>query len=252
MKRTFQAVKISEHVYWVGAVDWAIQDFHGYLTQRGTTYNAYLVIGEKISLIDTVKTPFIDEMLSRISSVVEPGDIDFIISNHSEMDHSGGLPSVIELVKPDKVFASKNGLKNLTEQFHTDMDIEAVDDGENRTLGGLNFTFLETRMLHWPDSMFSYLADDELLFSQDAFGMHLAAGERFADEIDETILEYESKKYFANILLPYSKLVTKLIDKVESLDIDLKAVRFSLKDFHRQIMLKYSDEYPLAEVLYGD
>jgi flavorubredoxin len=221
MKGPFEAKKVSEHVYWVGAIDWGMRDFHGYTTKRGSTYNAYLVLGGKNILIDTVKSSFRDEMLARISSLINPRDIDYIISNHSEPDHTGCLAEVIELVEPEKVFASVMGVKALENIFHAGLGVTAVKNGESMKLGDLNFTFLETRMLHWPDSMFTYLAEDELLFSQDAFGMHLATSERFADELSDDILHDEGKKYYANILTPYSALVTNLLKKVSGLDIKI-------------------------------
>lgn len=224
MQKYFEAVRISEHVYWVGAIDWNIRDFHGYSTNRGSTYNAYLILADKIALIDTVKAQFKDELLSRIASVIDPSRIDYIVSNHSEMDHSGCLPQVIETVKPEKVFASAMGTKTLSEHFHMDRGIIAVKDQEKISLGNMNLSFFETRMLHWPDSMFSYLVEDGVLFSQDAFGMHFASGERFADEIDDDILKYEGAKYFANILLPFSTLIIKLLEKVEKLNIPIKII----------------------------
>ena len=214
MKNIFSAVKISEHVYWVGAIDWTIRDFHGYTTPRGSTYNAYLILADKITLIDVVKSPFRDEMLQRISSVVDPSRIDYIVSNHSEMDHSGCLKEVVEIVKPEKVFASTIGVKTLRENLHFDFEMVAVKDGETLSLGNMDLTFLETRMIHWPDSMFSYLGKDELIFSQDAFGMHLATQERFADEIPTDILAYEAATYYGNIVLPYSPIVLKALDRV--------------------------------------
>lgn len=221
MSGPFEAVKISDHVYWVGAIDWGIRDFHGYSTFRGSTYNAYLIVADEVILIDTVKAPFKDELLSRVASVTDPRNIKYIISNHSEMDHSGSLPQVLGEVKPEKVFASPNGVKALAAHFHMDREIMAVKDGESLALGGVNLSFLETRMLHWPDSMVTYVAEDRLLFSQDGFGMHLATPERFADEIDECAIVEEGAKYYANILTPYSALVTKLIDRVGSLGIQI-------------------------------
>ncbi len=219
MSGPFKAAKVTDHVYWVGAIDWSLREFHGHLTSRGTTYNAYLILADKITLIDTVKAPFKHEMLSRIASVVDPGDITYIISNHSEMDHSGCLPEVIQAVKPEKVFASVMGANALAEHFRLDREIVAVNDGESISLGNMNLSFMETRMLHWPDSMFTYLAEDGALFSQDVFSMHLASTERFDDEIDDDILEDEAAKYFANILLPLSTPVTKLLEKIGSLDV---------------------------------
>ena len=214
MKDIYSAVKVSDHVYWVGAIDWTIRDFHGYTTPHGSTYNAYLVIADEITLIDTVKEPFMDEMLARIKSVVDPAKIKYIISNHSEMDHSGCLPQVIDLIKPKKVFASVIGTKTLKELFHDQREITPVKDGEILSLGNMELTFMETRMIHWPDSMFTYLAKDQLLFSQDAFGMHWATLERFADELPAANLEYEAATYYANIVLPYSPIVLKALDKV--------------------------------------
>ncbi|MEO0078961.1 MAG: FprA family A-type flavoprotein, partial [candidate division WOR-3 bacterium] len=222
--RGFEAVRISEHVWWVGAIDWSVRDFHGYSTPRGTTYNAFLVTGEQPLLVDTVKAPFFSEMMARISSVVDPKTVKVIISNHSEMDHAGSLPETVAAVQPDRVYASAMGVKNLHDQGLDPVEITPVKDGETLKLGGLSFTFLETRMLHWPDSMISYLHEDELVFSQDGFGMHLASSVRFADECDPAVLEYEARKYFANILLPYAPLVTRLLERITRLGISIKAI----------------------------
>jgi len=214
MTNVYSAIKISDHVYWVGAIDWTIRDFHGYTTPHGSTYNAYLIMADKVTLIDTVKAPFKGEMLARIRSVVDPAQIKYIISNHSEMDHSGCLMEVIDLIKPEKVFASVMGVKTLKELFPDQHEIIPVKDGESLSLGNMELTFMETRMIHWPDSMFSYLACDQVLFSQDAFGMHMASLERFADEIAAATLEYEAATYYANIVLPYSPLVLKALERV--------------------------------------
>jgi len=214
MEGVYRAVRLTDRVYWVGAIDWTIRDFHGYMTKRGSTYNAYLIMADKVTLVDAVKAPFRDELLARIASVVDPARIDIIVSNHSEMDHSGCLLEVIERVKPEKIYASAMGVKTLKELFHSDVPIASVKDGETLSLGNMNLKFMETRMLHWPDSMFSYLPEEEMLFSQDAFGMHLASSERFDDQIDPAILRYESATYYANILLPYSNLIAKLGEKV--------------------------------------
>ena len=224
MLTSFGAVKISEHVHWVGAVDWEIRDFHGYATNRGTTYNAYLVIADKIALIDTVKAPFRDELLARIASVVDPSDISIIVSNHAEMDHSGCLPDLVKLIQPEQVVASKMGAKALQSHFHGGFDVTPVEDGGTLSLGDVELQFLETRMLHWPDSMFTYLPADELLFSQDAFGMHLASTERFDDGVDEAVLYDEAAKYYANILMPYSPMVKKLLGRVKELNLPFKLV----------------------------
>ena len=224
MNNTFKAVQVTEDVWWVGAIDWNIRDFHGYRTGRGSTYNAYLVLADKITLIDTVKAPFREEMMERIASVVDPGKIEYIVSNHSEMDHSGSLPQVIAAVNPKKVFASVVGAKTLAELFPNPGEITPVKDGETFSLGNRTLTFLETRMLHWPDSMFTYLNEEQLLFSQDAFGMHYASLERFADACDPAVLAYEAATYYANILLPYSPQVLKLIEKVKNAKLTFKII----------------------------
>jgi flavorubredoxin len=220
----YKAVRITDRVWWVGAIDWNIRDFHGYTTRRGSTYNAYLVMADKITLMDTVKAPFREEMLSRIASVVDPQEIRYIVSNHSEMDHTGSLPEVIDLLRPEKVFASPMGTKTLQDLFHRQTEIVPLKDGSRLSLGNAVLDFMETRMLHWPDSMFSYLQEDRLLFSQDGFGMHLATSERFDDEIDPAILEFEAATYYANILLPYSPLVLKLLERVAASGLAIEVI----------------------------
>lgn len=219
-----QAIPVTENVFWVGALDWTIRDFHGYETSRGTTYNAYLILAEKVTLIDTVKRPFFAEMMGRIASIIEPTRIDIIVSNHAEMDHSGALPETIAAVQPQKVYASKLGVRALNRHLSLSQEISPVGDGETISLGNMTLQFLETRMLHWPDSMFSYLPEQRILFSQDAFGMHLATSERFADEIADWILEHEAAKYYANILLPLSPLVLKLLARVQEMKLPVDII----------------------------
>jgi len=224
MTGSFGSVRVNERVHWVGAVDWNLRDFHGYSTSRGSTYNAYLILADKVTLIDTVKAPFFDEMMARIRSVIDPSEIDYVISNHTEMDHSGALPRTVAAVGPRKVFCSAMGAKGLPEHFDVGCELTPVRDGETLSLGDADVTFLETRMLHWPDSMFTYLNQDKLLFSSDAFGMHLASEERFDDELPAGVLKFEAAKYYANILLPYSALVTKLIGKVTELGLEFEMI----------------------------
>jgi len=224
MDQAFTAASVSDGVYWVGAIDWDVRNFHGYLTGRGTTYNAFLIMADKITLVDTVKAPFFDEMMARISSVVDPTRIDYVISNHSEMDHSGCLPQTIAAAGPEKIFASRMGVRALGEHFHMDHEITVVGDGGSLDLGGMKLSFVETPMCHWPDSMVTYLHERELLFSQDAFGMHLASCERFADELDGAVLDHEAAKYFANILLHLSKFIEKALGKISALNLPLGIV----------------------------
>ena len=224
MSDSFKAVKISEKVYWVGAIDWNLRNFHGYLTSRGSTYNAFLIVADKVTLIDTVKPQFYDEMMARIGSVIDPSQIDYVVSNHAEMDHSGSLPRLLHSLRPKKLIASSKGVDALKAHFHWDKEIEAVKTGDRLDLGNTALSFIEARMLHWPDSMFSFLEDEGILFSNDAFGMHLATSQRFADEIDPWILRYEGSKYYANILLHLSPIVSKLIEKLPSFNLDIKMI----------------------------
>ena len=216
MKDVFKAVKVTDKVYWVGAIDWAVRDFHGYLTSRGTTYNAYLILADKVTLVDTVKAPFKDEMLARIASVIDPAKIAYVVSNHAEPDHSSALPALIAELKPQKVFASSVGVKALEQHYHGACPAVAVKDGEKLSLGNMELVFAETRMCHWPESMVSYLPQEKALISQDVFGMHLAGYERFDDEIDLHILDCEAAKYYANILMPFSPFVTRTLDKLRA------------------------------------
>ncbi len=217
-------IGIAKGVYNVGAVDWNIRDFHGYSTNAGTTYNAFLIIDEKIVLIDTVKKEFADQMLDNISQIVDPKKIDIVISNHTEMDHSGGLPRVMHRIGEDKpLYCSKMGMKNLSRHFPQKWNYHAVGNGEELSLGKRTLTFLETRMLHWPDSMFTYLKENKILFSSDGFGQHYAGPEKFDDEIGDAIMPH-AKKYFANILLLYSMKVLKLVETVTELGLKIDMI----------------------------
>ena len=221
---SFKAVKITDKVWWVGAIDWNLKEFHGYHTHRGTTYNAYLVLGEKPTLIDTVKAPFKEEMYSRIASVMDPSKIEIIVSNHAEPDHSGALADAIADLQPEKVYASVAGVRILDAQFHIGEKLTAVKTGDSIDLGGLSLSFVETKMLHWPDSMFSYLKEEKILFTQDGFGMHLATDRLFIDENPWDVVEEEMEKYYANILLLYSPQVLKLLEVFPSLNLDVQYI----------------------------
>ncbi len=216
--------EIAKDVFWVGAVDWNIRDFHGYSTYPGSTYNAYLILDKKVTLIDAVKKEFADDLIDNISRIVDPRKIDHVISNHTEMDHSGGLPRVMHRIGEDKpLYCSKMGFKNLSKHFSQKWNYQPVENGGELSIGKRTLTFLETRMVHWPDSMFTYLKEDKILFSSDGFGQHYAGPERFDDEIGDAIME-EAKKYFANILLLYSPLILKLIDKVTEMGLEIKMI----------------------------
>ncbi len=252
MKSFYNAEKISENVWWVGAVDWSVRNFHGYLTGRGTTYNAFLIIDEKVTLIDTVKQPFYAEMMERISTVIDPEKIDYIVSNHAEPDHSGALSEAIAAIKPEKVFASAMGAKTLKAYYGLDVDVAS----EPLVLGGGKLTFVETRMLHWPDSMISFYDRDGVLFSQDAFGQHLAGSKLWADEYDPATLEYEMSKYYANIINAQSSKILALLDSLPALDLPLKIIApdhgpLFRKDFDQVFAAyrRYAEQKPQAKAV---
>ena len=220
-----QPIELTKNVYWVGAVDWLTRDFHGYSTNRGTTYNAYLIVDEKVTLIDTVKAGHRSDLMHRIHNIIDPKKIDYLVVNHVEMDHSGSLPDVIKEIEPEKVICSKMGHKALLKHFHReDWPYHIVTPGEEMSLGEKTLNFMETRMLHWPDSMFTYIKEDQILFSSDAFGEHLATSERFDDEVNQDVLMFEATKYYANILTLYSPLVKKLIAKVAEMNLPIKMI----------------------------
>jgi flavorubredoxin len=218
-----KAVKVAEGIYWVGAIDWNLRNFHGYLTQRGSTYNAYLIIDEKITLIDTVKSYLTAEMMQRISSVVDPSKIDYVISNHVEMDHSGALPEIMKIAKNATLFASPKGETGLREHYKQPWNFKAMESGTVLNLGKRNLHFILTPMVHWPDNMVAYMPEEKILFSNDAFGQHLASSERFDDEYPLDISMLEARKYFANIVLPYSKQVQKVLVGLQDIDIKIIA-----------------------------
>ena len=240
-------VEVKDGINWVGAIDWHVRDFHGYSTYKGTTYNSYLVLDEKVTLFDTVKKGFKGDLLHNIYKVIDdPTKIDYIVVNHVEPDHSGSLPEIIEAVKPEKVFCSAMGKKALLSHYHReDWPFEVVGTGQELSLGKKTVHFVETRMLHWPDSMFSYLKEDAVLISSDAFGQHLATSERFNDEVDYHDLMKHAAKYYANILLPYSNLVQKLIADVQAMDLKIDMILpdhgLMWRDNPLQIVAKYAE-----------
>ncbi len=218
-----QAIKIQDNIYWVGAIDWSMRNFHGYETGRGTTYNAYLIIDERITLIDTVKAPFKEELIARISSVIDPSKIDVIVSSHVEPDHSSALPFIAALAPTAEIITSNpNGLKGLTARYGQ-LNYKAVKAGDSISIGSRTLQFVPTPMLHWPDSMVTYCPEEKILFSNDAFGEHYATARLFDDENDPDVIMYESKKYYANILMPFGKQAQTALKALGGLDIDLIA-----------------------------
>ncbi len=209
-----RSVPVSDAIHWVGAIDWNLRDFHGYETPRGTTYNAYLVRGsEKTALIDTVKAPFVDELLARVRSIMDPAEVDLIVVNHVEPDHNGGLRLVMEAMPNARVVASRSGVAGVAE-YHDGLQVEAVGADDVIDLGGKTLRFLPMPMVHWPDSMFTYCAEERVLMPNDAFGAHMASSERFADEVGLDLATEELIEYYANILMPLGKQVAKAVEKV--------------------------------------
>lgn len=221
-----QPVLLKNDIYWVGAVDYNLRNFHRYSrSPMGSTYNAYLVKDEKNVLFDTVDEEYVDELLKRISEVMDPSEIDYIVCNHMEKDHAGSIERIVEVCKPEKVFCSVMGEKSLKAQFNTEgWPIHVVKDGERLNIGKRNITFLETRMLHWPDSMVSYLEEDKVLFSNDAFGQNVATSRRFVDEYERPLLLQAMKDYYYNIILPYSPLVMKTLDRITKLGLQFDII----------------------------
>lgn len=220
-----QAFAIADNIYQVGVVDWNMRDFHGYSTFQGSTYNAFLILDEKVTLIDTVKKPFADQLLENIAQIIDPQKIDYVVSNHTEMDHSGSLPRVMHAIGEDKpVYCSRMGAKNLELHFPGRLNTQAVKDQEQLSLGRKTLTFLETRMVHWPDSMFSYCNEDRILFASDGFGQHFAGPGRFDDQAKEADVMFQAKKYYANILLLYSPLIAKLLKKVTDMGLPIDMI----------------------------
>lgn len=219
-------IRVAEEVYWVGVIDWNVRNFHGYTytTPRGTTYNAYLVRDEKIALVDTVAPQFAGEMLERIREVVDPGRIDYVIANHGEIDHSGAIPEVMKLAPQARLVCSRRGVESLGRYLPGDWDLMIVGTGDEISLGRKTLTFIEAPMLHWPDSMFTYIKEEALLLPNDAFGQHLATPQRFADEVEEWVVFDEAARYYANILWPFSPLVLKKIEEIQKMGIEISTI----------------------------
>ena len=220
-------IEIKPDIFWVGALDYDNRDFHGYSrSPQGTTYNAYVIKDEKTALFDCVKADLGDIFLRRLEKVTALNKIDYLICHHLELDHSGVLPRLVEMVKPKKILCSPAGLKSIHGHFNTaGWPIEAVKTGDSLCLGRHNIKFMETPMLHWPDSMISYVPEARLIISNDIFGQNIASPERFSDEIPRHRLEQAAKEYYFNIILPYSGNVLKSLKQLADTgwDIDMIA-----------------------------
>lgn len=222
-----KAVEIKKDVFWVGAVDFGCHNFHGYsIAPRGTSYNAYIIKDKKNVLFDTVQAHEAEAFLAHISQIIDLEKIDYIVSNHLELDHAGCLDKLVERCRPEKIFCSGMGLKSMAAYFDTaGWPVEAVKSGDAVNIGSRNIHFLETRMLHWPDSMFSYIPEEKLLISNDAFGQNIASSHLYSHEIDPAALNGAVEEYYYNIVLPFSQQVLKTVGEVTRLgwDIDMIA-----------------------------
>jgi anaerobic nitric oxide reductase flavorubredoxin len=218
-------VTLKEDICWVGAVDWNIRDFHGYITKRGSTYNAYLILDDKVTLVDTVKHAFSSELIASIKEIIDPSKIDYIIINHVEMDHSSSLPEIAKLAPNATIVASERGKDALIEHYGAEYSkVKTVKTGDQLKIGKRTLAFVDAAMLHWPDSMFTYIVEDQLLMPNDAFGQHLATSRRFNDEVDEHIIMEEAATYYANILMLLGPLIVKKVEEVVKMGIPIAMI----------------------------
>jgi len=238
---------IKNKVYWVGKVDWELRRFHGdeYTTNNGSTYNSYLIQEEKNVLIDTVWLPFSEEFVENLAAEIDLAQIDYIVANHGEVDHSGALPALMKHIPDIPIYCTANAVKSLKGQYHQDWDFHVVKTGDKLDIGnGKELIFVEMPMLHWPDSMATYLTDDHILFSNDAFGQHYATDRLFNDLVDQCTLYKEAMKYYANILNPFSQILRKKLKEVLSLELTIDIIATShgviWRDNPLQIVEKYS------------
>lgn len=238
-----QPKQIVENIYDVGVQDWAVRDFHGYKTERGATYNSYLIMDEHITLIDTVKAPFTEELLRNISAVTSLESIENIIINHVEPDHSGAMPALAKACPNAKFYITMQGKNEAIQHYGDIFNFVVVKDGATLEIGKRTLTFASMAMLHWPDSMATYSAYDKILFSNDAFGQHYATSKRYDNEVDYGELFYEAKKYFANILWPYARLINRAVDKLGNMDITMIAPSHGViwKRYIPEIIKSYID-----------
>jgi len=218
--------ELAKGVYWVGVVDWDLRHFHGHelSTHRGSTYNAYLVIDEKAALIDTVWSPFSEQLLANVRELIDPARLDYVVANHAEVDHSGALTAVMRAAPQAALVVSPRGRESIEGHYHAPWEFRAVRTGDRLSLGAVELAFVEAPMLHWPDSMFTYVAGRAILMPNDAFGQHYATAYRFNDQVDREELYEEARKYYANILTPFSKLVTRKIDELLGLGLPIEMI----------------------------
>jgi len=224
-----KAIEIKPDIYWVGVIDWGIRDFHGYLTPNGTTYNNYLINDKQITLIDTVKHEFTAITIENINSIIVPSSIVNLIINHIEPDHAGGIDIIMRLIPRATIYITERGKRGLDRHYDTSKwNFKIVKTGDTLNIGKYNLLFLETPMLHWPDSMVTYVKEAKLLISQDAFGQHIATTARFDDEFVECASHFELADavvdYYANILMPFGQLIKTKIGEILKLGLEIDMI----------------------------
>ncbi len=218
--------EIRNNIHWVGIVDWDLRHFHGHelSTHRGSTYNAYVILDDKKVLVDTVWEPFANEFLRELRKVVDPAAMDYVVVNHAEMDHSGALPALMRLCPNATLIVSRQGAQSVPGHFHENWKLKVVKTGERLSIGKRELMFIEAPMLHWPDTMFTYIAGENILMPNDAFGQHYATAYRFNDQVDQDELFHEAMKYYANIITPYSKMVLRKIDEIVAMNLPIEMI----------------------------
>lgn len=219
-------VEIKEKIYWLGVLDWNVRYFHGatYTTNRGTTYNSYLLLDEAPTLVDTCFTPFAGELLTSLRRLLDPRQLRYVVVNHVETDHAGALPAVMEAAPQAKIICSAKAAPALDKLFGGSWTKQVVKTGDTVSIGRRTLSFIEAPMLHWPDSMFTYVPEEKLLLPNDAFGQHLCSSTRFDDDTDEAVIMQEAQKYYANILLPFGPLVLKKIAEIGKMKLDIEMI----------------------------
>ena len=218
------AVEIKKDIYWTGVKDWNLTEFHGYKTPRGSTYNSYLIMDEKITLVDGAKHYLSDEQIARVRSVTDFSKIAYVVVNHVEMDHSGNMPEIMKLAPQATILTNAAGEKALNDHYDTaGWKFQIVKSGDSVSIGKRTLTFVTTPMLHWPDSMVTYVAEDKLLLPNDGFGQHFCTDGIFVKDQPFDVVCEEAKKYYANILFPFGAQAEKALSGLEGLEIDMIA-----------------------------
>lgn len=236
---------VKENVYSAGCVDWGERRFHGstYTTKKGVTYNSYLIVDEKITLIDAVRKEFFAEFADNIGRIADPARIENIVINHIEPDHSGSFPELLKLCPNAKIYGTQKSKQGLLKYYGVCGDFVCVKAGQSINIGKRTLDFIDVPMIHWPDSMFTYCAFDKILFSNDGFGQHYATNKIFDDEVSCDILMEEAKKYYANILWPFGSLIASKLSAIKKLNLEIEMIAPSHGLIWRKYIPQIMDKY---------